>query len=190
MGLLVFVRNLLLALCLLLVLGFLYYSAWKLHLLQWEDSGKYGHWSSPRPGLPLTCSCNACGSRHRNLPPFSCCGLRPLMLSPTSVCMLRQICFLYELSENGLFFRSTSDCTRMSSSRRLLSFLISQRYPTLTSQFLPWGLGLKLVYFSALRTFLFTFSLHFQFDTVFVLFPLRKLSPSSLQPFGIELASN
>lgn len=46
MGLLVFVRNLLLALCLFLVLGFLYYSAWKLHLLQWEDSSKYGH---PRP---------------------------------------------------------------------------------------------------------------------------------------------
>lgn len=43
MGLLVFVRNLLLALCLFLVLGFLYYSAWKLHLLQWEDSSKYGH---------------------------------------------------------------------------------------------------------------------------------------------------
>uniref|UniRef100_A0A7N5KMX8 CMP-N-acetylneuraminate-beta-1,4-galactoside alpha-2,3-sialyltransferase n=1 Tax=Ailuropoda melanoleuca TaxID=9646 RepID=A0A7N5KMX8_AILME len=38
MGLLVLVRNLLLALCLFLVLGFLYYSAWKLHLLQWEDS--------------------------------------------------------------------------------------------------------------------------------------------------------
>uniref|UniRef100_A0A6I8P786 CMP-N-acetylneuraminate-beta-1,4-galactoside alpha-2,3-sialyltransferase n=1 Tax=Ornithorhynchus anatinus TaxID=9258 RepID=A0A6I8P786_ORNAN len=38
MGLLVFVRNLLLALCLFLVLGFLYYSAWKLHLLRWEDS--------------------------------------------------------------------------------------------------------------------------------------------------------
>ncbi|XP_028340986.1 CMP-N-acetylneuraminate-beta-1,4-galactoside alpha-2,3-sialyltransferase isoform X4 [Physeter macrocephalus] len=38
MGLLVFVRNLLLALCLFLVLGFLYYSAWKLHLFQWEDS--------------------------------------------------------------------------------------------------------------------------------------------------------
>ncbi|XP_069335923.1 CMP-N-acetylneuraminate-beta-1,4-galactoside alpha-2,3-sialyltransferase isoform X6 [Eulemur rufifrons] len=38
MGLLVFVRNLLLGLCLFLVLGFLYYSAWKLHLLQWEDS--------------------------------------------------------------------------------------------------------------------------------------------------------
>ncbi|XP_006839734.1 PREDICTED: CMP-N-acetylneuraminate-beta-1,4-galactoside alpha-2,3-sialyltransferase isoform X2 [Chrysochloris asiatica] len=38
MGLLVFVRNLLLALCLFLVLGFLYYSAWKLHLLQWEDA--------------------------------------------------------------------------------------------------------------------------------------------------------
>nr|XP_012290009.1 CMP-N-acetylneuraminate-beta-1,4-galactoside alpha-2,3-sialyltransferase isoform X6 [Aotus nancymaae] len=37
MGLLVFVRNLLLALCLFLVLGFLYYSAWKLHLLQWEE---------------------------------------------------------------------------------------------------------------------------------------------------------
>ena len=43
MGLLIFVRNLLLALCLFLVLGFLYYSAWKLHLLQWEDSSKYGH---------------------------------------------------------------------------------------------------------------------------------------------------
>uniref|UniRef100_A0A8D2D6G6 ST3 beta-galactoside alpha-2,3-sialyltransferase 3 n=1 Tax=Sciurus vulgaris TaxID=55149 RepID=A0A8D2D6G6_SCIVU len=43
MGLLVFVRNLLLALCLFLVLGFLYYSAWKLHLLQWEDSSKYSH---------------------------------------------------------------------------------------------------------------------------------------------------
>uniref|UniRef100_A0A7N9DCK4 Lactosylceramide alpha-2,3-sialyltransferase n=1 Tax=Macaca fascicularis TaxID=9541 RepID=A0A7N9DCK4_MACFA len=47
MGLLVFVRNLLLALCLFLVLGFLYYSAWKLHLLQWEeDSSKYSHSSS------------------------------------------------------------------------------------------------------------------------------------------------
>nr|XP_054115238.1 CMP-N-acetylneuraminate-beta-1,4-galactoside alpha-2,3-sialyltransferase isoform X19 [Callithrix jacchus] len=41
MGLLVFVRNLLLALCLFLVLGFLYYSAWKLHLLQWEEDSKY-----------------------------------------------------------------------------------------------------------------------------------------------------
>lgn len=40
MGLLVFMRNLLLALCLFLVLGFLYYSAWKLHLLRWEDSSK------------------------------------------------------------------------------------------------------------------------------------------------------
>ncbi|XP_027318216.1 CMP-N-acetylneuraminate-beta-1,4-galactoside alpha-2,3-sialyltransferase isoform X3 [Anas acuta] len=38
MGLLVLVRNVLLALCLFLVLGFLYYSAWKLHLLRWEDS--------------------------------------------------------------------------------------------------------------------------------------------------------
>uniref|UniRef100_A0A8C5LHN8 ST3 beta-galactoside alpha-2,3-sialyltransferase 3 n=1 Tax=Jaculus jaculus TaxID=51337 RepID=A0A8C5LHN8_JACJA len=38
MGLLIFVGNLLLALCLFLVLGFLYYSAWKLHLLQWEDA--------------------------------------------------------------------------------------------------------------------------------------------------------
>ncbi|KAM9621453.1 CMP-N-acetylneuraminate-beta-1,4-galactoside alpha-2,3-sialyltransferase isoform X1 [Harpia harpyja] len=38
MGLLVFMRKLLLALCLFLVLGFLYYSAWKLHLLTWEDS--------------------------------------------------------------------------------------------------------------------------------------------------------
>ncbi|XP_065743801.1 CMP-N-acetylneuraminate-beta-1,4-galactoside alpha-2,3-sialyltransferase isoform X9 [Phocoena phocoena] len=47
MGLLVFVRNLLLALCLFLVLGFLYYSAWKLHLFQWEDSSKYGHFSLP-----------------------------------------------------------------------------------------------------------------------------------------------
>uniref|UniRef100_A0A2R8Y7D5 ST3 beta-galactoside alpha-2,3-sialyltransferase 3 n=1 Tax=Homo sapiens TaxID=9606 RepID=A0A2R8Y7D5_HUMAN len=42
MGLLVFVRNLLLALCLFLVLGFLYYSAWKLHLLQWEEDSKDG----------------------------------------------------------------------------------------------------------------------------------------------------
>lgn len=41
MGLLVFMRKLLLALCLFLVLGFLYYSAWKLHLLTWEDSSKY-----------------------------------------------------------------------------------------------------------------------------------------------------
>uniref|UniRef100_A0A4X1W8G9 CMP-N-acetylneuraminate-beta-1,4-galactoside alpha-2,3-sialyltransferase n=2 Tax=Sus scrofa TaxID=9823 RepID=A0A4X1W8G9_PIG len=49
MGLLVFVRNLLLALCLFLVLGFLYYSAWKLHLLQWEDSSKYGDSSLPPP---------------------------------------------------------------------------------------------------------------------------------------------
>ncbi|KAM9325642.1 CMP-N-acetylneuraminate-beta-1,4-galactoside alpha-2,3-sialyltransferase isoform 3-T3 [Gastrophryne carolinensis] len=38
MGVLVFMRNLLLALSLFLVLGFLYYSAWKLHLLRWEDS--------------------------------------------------------------------------------------------------------------------------------------------------------
>ncbi|XP_077306826.1 CMP-N-acetylneuraminate-beta-1,4-galactoside alpha-2,3-sialyltransferase isoform X4 [Lithobates pipiens] len=38
MGVLVFMRNLLLALCLFLVLGFLYYSALKLHLLRWEDS--------------------------------------------------------------------------------------------------------------------------------------------------------
>ncbi|XP_069498510.1 CMP-N-acetylneuraminate-beta-1,4-galactoside alpha-2,3-sialyltransferase isoform X2 [Ambystoma mexicanum] len=38
MGILVFMRNLLLALCLFLVLGFLYYSAWKLHLLRWEDT--------------------------------------------------------------------------------------------------------------------------------------------------------
>ena len=38
MGLLIFVCNLLLALCLFLVLEFLYYSAWKLDLLQWEDS--------------------------------------------------------------------------------------------------------------------------------------------------------
>ena len=38
MGLLIFVRNLLLAVCLFLVLGFLYYSSWKLHLLHWEDS--------------------------------------------------------------------------------------------------------------------------------------------------------
>uniref|UniRef100_A0A8C5VKL7 ST3 beta-galactoside alpha-2,3-sialyltransferase 3 n=1 Tax=Microcebus murinus TaxID=30608 RepID=A0A8C5VKL7_MICMU len=45
MGLLVFVRNLLLAFCLFLVLGFLYYSAWKLHLLH---SSKYGHCSLPR----------------------------------------------------------------------------------------------------------------------------------------------
>uniref|UniRef100_A0A8C0WSK4 CMP-N-acetylneuraminate-beta-1,4-galactoside alpha-2,3-sialyltransferase n=1 Tax=Castor canadensis TaxID=51338 RepID=A0A8C0WSK4_CASCN len=51
MGLLVFVRNLLLALCLFLVLGFLYYSAWKLHLLQWEDSSKYSHSSSPQENL-------------------------------------------------------------------------------------------------------------------------------------------
>lgn len=36
------VRNVLLALCLFLVLGFLYYSAWKLHLLRWEDSSKCG----------------------------------------------------------------------------------------------------------------------------------------------------
>ncbi|NXB99415.1 SIAT6 sialyltransferase, partial [Orthonyx spaldingii] len=42
MGLLVFMRNLLLALCLFLVLGFLYYSAWKLHLLRWEDSRRNG----------------------------------------------------------------------------------------------------------------------------------------------------
>lgn len=48
MGLLVFVRNLLLALCLFLVLGFLYYSVWKLHLLQWEDSSKYSHSSLPQ----------------------------------------------------------------------------------------------------------------------------------------------
>lgn len=52
MGLLVFVRNLLLALCLFLVLGFLYYSAWKLHFLQWEDSSKYGP-TSPPPGKPV-----------------------------------------------------------------------------------------------------------------------------------------
>ncbi|XP_027714442.1 uncharacterized protein LOC114040509 isoform X3 [Vombatus ursinus] len=37
MGLVVLVRNLLLTLCLCLVLGFMYYAAWKLHLLRWED---------------------------------------------------------------------------------------------------------------------------------------------------------
>nr|XP_033772615.1 CMP-N-acetylneuraminate-beta-1,4-galactoside alpha-2,3-sialyltransferase isoform X1 [Geotrypetes seraphini]XP_033772616.1 CMP-N-acetylneuraminate-beta-1,4-galactoside alpha-2,3-sialyltransferase isoform X1 [Geotrypetes seraphini]XP_033772617.1 CMP-N-acetylneuraminate-beta-1,4-galactoside alpha-2,3-sialyltransferase isoform X1 [Geotrypetes seraphini] len=42
MGILIFMRNLLLVLCLFLVLGFLYYSAWKLHLLRWEDT-KYDH---------------------------------------------------------------------------------------------------------------------------------------------------
>lgn len=52
MGLLVFVRNLLLALCLFLVLGFLYYSAWKLHFLQWEDSSKYCH-SGLSPEKPV-----------------------------------------------------------------------------------------------------------------------------------------
>ncbi|XP_069083920.1 CMP-N-acetylneuraminate-beta-1,4-galactoside alpha-2,3-sialyltransferase isoform X2 [Pleurodeles waltl] len=43
MGILVFMRNLLLALCLFLVLGFLYYSAWKLHLLRWEDTNAMVH---------------------------------------------------------------------------------------------------------------------------------------------------
>ncbi|KAG8132280.1 hypothetical protein E2320_010145 [Naja naja] len=48
MGLLVFMRNVLLALCLFLVLGFLYYSAWKLHLFQWEDSiTSFEFWSKP-----------------------------------------------------------------------------------------------------------------------------------------------
>ncbi|XP_006502956.1 CMP-N-acetylneuraminate-beta-1,4-galactoside alpha-2,3-sialyltransferase isoform X2 [Mus musculus] len=53
MGLLVFVRNLLLALCLFLVLGFLYYSAWKLHLLQWEDSTQQRHtfWTKQLEGV-------------------------------------------------------------------------------------------------------------------------------------------
>ncbi|KAB0372196.1 hypothetical protein FD755_015988 [Muntiacus reevesi] len=49
MGLLIFVRSLLLTLCLFLVLGFLYYSVWKLHLLQWEDSNwleNLGHLAS------------------------------------------------------------------------------------------------------------------------------------------------
>lgn len=49
MGLLVFMRNLLLALCLFLMLGFLYYSAWKLHLLRWEDSSKYGRRAAALP---------------------------------------------------------------------------------------------------------------------------------------------
>ncbi|XP_009983829.1 PREDICTED: CMP-N-acetylneuraminate-beta-1,4-galactoside alpha-2,3-sialyltransferase-like [Tauraco erythrolophus] len=53
MGLLVFMRNLLLALCLFLVLGFLYYSAWKLHLLRWEDSSKYEHRHSPATSKPV-----------------------------------------------------------------------------------------------------------------------------------------
>uniref|UniRef100_A0A8C8WZH6 CMP-N-acetylneuraminate-beta-1,4-galactoside alpha-2,3-sialyltransferase n=1 Tax=Panthera leo TaxID=9689 RepID=A0A8C8WZH6_PANLE len=57
MGLLVFVRNLLLALCLFLVLGFLYYSAWKLHLLQWEDPSKYGHPSLPPGNVGLWMHC-------------------------------------------------------------------------------------------------------------------------------------
>lgn len=61
MGLLVFVRNLLLALCLFLVLGFLYYSAWKLHLLQWEDSSKYSHSDTPpAPGKAWSRSVMAC----------------------------------------------------------------------------------------------------------------------------------
>ncbi|XP_004400707.1 PREDICTED: CMP-N-acetylneuraminate-beta-1,4-galactoside alpha-2,3-sialyltransferase isoform X10 [Odobenus rosmarus divergens] len=59
MGLLVFVRNLLLALCLFLVLGFLYYSAWKLHLLQWEDSSKYGHSQAPQEKEMNLSSCVA-----------------------------------------------------------------------------------------------------------------------------------
>lgn len=50
MGLLVFMRNLLLALCLFLVLGFLYYSAWKLHLLRWEDTSAM----SQKPLDPVT----------------------------------------------------------------------------------------------------------------------------------------
>lgn len=59
MGLLVFVRNLLLALCLFLVLGFLYYSAWKLHLLQWEDPSKYGHPSLPPGNVGCSLGCSA-----------------------------------------------------------------------------------------------------------------------------------
>ncbi|XP_018116301.1 CMP-N-acetylneuraminate-beta-1,4-galactoside alpha-2,3-sialyltransferase isoform X3 [Xenopus laevis] len=51
MGILVFMRNLLLALCLFLVLGFLYYSAWKLHLLRWEDSRRRER-KSGIPALP------------------------------------------------------------------------------------------------------------------------------------------
>lgn len=57
MGLLVFMRNLLLALCLFLVLGFLYYSAWKLHLLRWEDSSKYEHCVTPSGLSEITSNC-------------------------------------------------------------------------------------------------------------------------------------
>jgi hypothetical protein len=53
------------------------------------------------------------------------------------------------------------------------------------------GWVLKLVGFSAPQNSTFTFSLHFQFDIVFVLFsPEETVSPSPLQPFGFELTPN
>ncbi|KAI2516695.1 ST3GAL3 isoform 19 [Pan troglodytes] len=73
MGLLVFVRNLLLALCLFLVLGFLYYSAWKLHLLQWEEdsSSPSQHpcsWMTPfASGLESGSSCRLLGSKVKTI---------------------------------------------------------------------------------------------------------------------------
>lgn len=86
--------------------------------------------------------------------------------------------------------RQTSDCARISSSRRLASSLLV-RCPD--PYFSPTALGwvLKLVGFSAPQNSTFTFSLHFQFDIVFVLFsPEETVSPSPLQPFGFELTPN
>lgn len=119
MGLLVFVRNLLLALCLFLVLGFLYYSAWKLHLLQWEDSSKYGCCGSPR-------ACRvAAGVGLETTHCFSCCGAETFgAFSPTF--SLHAVADLSlpksELSERVLFFHSNPGLYPHSSFLKALTF--------------------------------------------------------------------
>lgn len=160
MGLLVFVRNLLLALCLFLVLGFLYYSAWKLHLLQWEDSSKYGHCSS-RQACSLPVAAMPVGSSIDTSHPPVAAGQELWCFPPSSICMLWRVSVSFTCSVRMCSsWVQTSHCTRISSSWRLLSFffLISQMHPTLTSRLLPWGLVFELVYFSVLRTLIFPFT--------------------------------
>lgn len=173
MGLLVFVRNLLLALCLFLVLGFLYYSAWKLHLLQWEDSSKYGHCSSrqacslPVAAMPVGSSIDtshppvAAGRELWCFPPLqsACCGVSPFPLRAR-----------WECAPLG-FKLHTVPGFQVPEGSCLFFFLISQMHPTLTSQLLPWGLVFELVCFSVLRTLIFPFTCVFSLVLSLFYFP-------------------